>query len=214
MSEYVGNDANSNEISCAWKTSDPEYIAYHNEHWGRPVLDSQELFAKLCLDGQQAGLSWITILRKQANYEKAFHQFDPHKIIQMNDDDVQRLMQDKGIVRNKLKINSIIKNAKAYIEIEKSMPFSAYLWQFTHYQVIQNTCATSAEVAVTSSESDAMAKALKKAGFSFVGSTICYAFMQAVGMVNDHLTTCPCYAELLAQRELVDEQLQSLKAKV
>ena len=213
MSESVGNGANSNELSCAWRTSDPDYIAYHDEHWGKPVLDSQELFAKLCLDGQQAGLSWITILRKQANYEKAFHQFDPQKIIQMTDDDVLRLMQNKGIVRNKLKIKSIIKNAKAYIEIEKSMPFSAYLWQFTHYRVIQNSCATSADVATTSPESDAMAKALKKAGFSFVGSTICYAFMQAVGMINDHLTTCPCYAELIADRAKVDEHLQLLKPK-
>lgn len=205
----VDNDQRS--LSCAWSTTDPQYIDYHDEHWGRPVLDSRELFAKLCLDGQQAGLSWLTILRKQANYEQAFHHFDPEKIILLDQNDIDQLMQNKGIVRNKLKINSIIKNAHAYLKIEKSMPFSAYLWQFTNFKVINNQCGTAEEVPVTSPESDAMAKALKKLGFSFVGSTICYAFMQAVGMINDHITTCPCYAELDAHVAEINKQLLALK---
>jgi DNA-3-methyladenine glycosylase I len=212
MCANSSEEQNTDIVSCAWETSDPEYMAYHDEHWGRPVLDSQELFAKLCLDGQQAGLSWLTILRKQANYERAFHQFEPQKIVQMTDDDVTRLMQDKGIVRNKLKIKSIIKNAHAFIEIEKNIPFNAYLWQFTNFKIIQNQCKSSAEVAITTSESDAMAKALKKAGFSFVGSTICYAFMQAVGMVNDHLVSCPSYSRLANERSEFEKRLSALQS--
>ena len=196
---------------CVWETSDPQYIAYHNEQWGRPILDSRQLFAKLCLDGQQAGLSWLTILRKQFNYEQAFHQFNPQQIIKMNEYDVTALMQNKGIVRNKLKIKSIIKNAQAYINIEKKMPFNAYLWQFTDFRVIQNNCKTKNDVATTSMVSELMAKTLKKAGFSFVGSTICYAFMQAVGMVNDHLVACPCYAEISAKQAYVEEKLLLLQ---
>ena len=198
---------------CAWETSDPQYVAYHDQQWGRPVLGSRELFAKLCLDGQQAGLSWLTILRKQKNYEKAFHQFNPQEIINMTDDDVIALMQNKGIVRNKLKINSVIKNAHAYIDIQKTMPFNAYLWQFTQYRVVQNKCKIKGDVATMSAASDAMAKALKKVGFSFVGSTICYAFMQAVGMVNDHLVSCPCYSELGVKQAKVEEQLMLLQRR-
>jgi DNA-3-methyladenine glycosylase I len=203
MSKKSTVNEKTDELNCAWGTKDPQYIAYHNKLWGRPVTDSRELFAKLCLDGQQAGLSWLTILRKQANYEKAFLDFDPQKIIQFTEGNVDRLMQDKGIVRNKLKINSIIKNSQAYLAIEKTMPFSVYIWQFTDFKVIKNQCLNRQAVPSTSSESDAMSKALKKLGFSFVGSTICYAFMQAVGMVNDHITTCACFAELDAN----DQQL-------
>lgn len=213
MTEKTKIQLSNGVVSCAWETSDPEYMAYHNEHWGRPVLDSQELFAKLCLDGQQAGLSWLTILRKQANYEAAFHQFEPSKIIQLNEDDVERLMQDKGIVRNRLKIKSIIKNAHAYLEIEKNISFNAYLWQFTQFRIIKSQCNTRADVATTSLESDAMAKALKKAGFSFVGSTICYAFMQAVGMLNDHLVSCPCYTQLSDGQFAVEQQLEAISAR-
>jgi len=198
MSYILTTSSPQEATRCVWETSDPQYIAYHNEQWGRPILDSRQLFAKLCLDGQQAGLSWLTILRKQFNYEQAFHQFNPQQIIKMNEYDVTALMQNKGIVRNKLKIKSIIKNAQAYINIEKKMPFNAYLWQFTDFRVIQNNCKTKNDVATTSMVSELMAKTLKKAGFSFVGSTICYAFMQAVGMVNDHLVACPCYAEISA----------------
>jgi DNA-3-methyladenine glycosylase I len=201
------------ELNCAWLSKDPEYIAYHDDHWGRPVLNSKELFAKLCLDGQQAGLSWLTILRKQSNYEKAFCYFDPQKIIQFNDDDISRLMQDKGIVRNKLKIQSIIKNSQAYLAIEKTMPFSTYIWQFTNFKVIKNQCKSSKAVLTTSQQSDAMSKALKKLGFSFVGSTICYAFMQAVGMVNDHITSCACYEELNAEDQALTQALLLMKTE-
>lgn len=211
MTHSVTNDSGPEKLVCAWETTDPEYIAYHNEHWGRPVLDSKELFAKLCLDGQQAGLSWLTILRKQKNYEAAFHQFNPQDLIKMTDDDVIALMQNKGIVRNELKIQSVIKNARAFLKIEESIPFNAYLWQFSDYRVIQNACKNKDDVASTSIASDAMAKALKKSGFNFVGSTICYAFMQAVGMVNDHLVTCPYYKEFCEEQAEVKKELMLLQ---
>jgi DNA-3-methyladenine glycosylase I len=211
MSPILTTDTAQAAATCAWDTSDPQYVAYHNDQWGRPVLDSQELFAKLCLDGQQAGLSWLTILRKQKNYEKAFHQFNPQEIVKMTEDDVMSLMQDKGIVRNKLKIKSIIKNAHAYLHIEEIMPFNLYLWQFTEYRIIQTNCKTKGDIATTSAASNAMAKALKKVGFSFVGSTICYAFMQAVGMVNDHLVGCPCHGALKTEQAEVEETLLALQ---
>ncbi len=186
---------------CAWVSKDPIYEEYHDNVWGRPEYNSQQLFEKLCLDGQQAGLSWITILKKQANYQNAFHQFDPNKIILMTESDVERLMQDKGIVRNRLKINSIIKNARAYLAIEEGgESFSDFIWQFVNHKTIVNKWQDKSEVPVTTPESDAMSKQLKKLGFSFVGSTICYAFMQAVGMVNDHTAGCisyqPCIDEI------------------
>ncbi|MEG3765822.1 DNA-3-methyladenine glycosylase I [Alteromonas sp. 14N.309.X.WAT.G.H12] len=186
----------NNGVRCAWETHDPEYIRYHDEHWGRPEFDSQQLFAKLCLDGQQAGLSWITILKKQKHYEEAFFDFDPSRIVTMGDDDVDRLMLNSGIVRNRLKIKSIIANAHAYQTISRTMPFSDFIWQFTHYKTIVNTWHESGEIPVSTPESVAMAKALKKAGFKFVGETICYAFMQACGLVNDHLVNCCCYDEV------------------
>ncbi|MFT5543393.1 MAG: DNA-3-methyladenine glycosylase I [Arenicella sp.] len=201
------------ELDCAWTSKDPQYITYHDEHWGRPVTDSRELFAKLCLDGQQAGLSWLTILRKQANYEKAFYHFDPQRIIQFTEDDVARLMQDKGIVRNKLKINSVIKNSRGYLAIEKEMSFSTYIWQFTDFQVINNQCENRQDVVSTSPESYAMSKALKKLGFSFVGETICYAFMQAIGMVNDHIKSCARFAELNAENQQLKQKLKLMKAE-
>jgi DNA-3-methyladenine glycosylase I len=211
MNHILPTATDQSAISCAWETSDPQYVAYHNEQWGKPVLDSQELFAKLCLDGQQAGLSWLTILRKQKNYEKAFHQFNPQEIVKMTEADVTVLMLNKGIVRNKLKIKSVIKNANAYVSIEKIMPFNLYLWQFTQYRIIQTNCKTKGDVATTSAASDAMAKALKKVGFSFVGSTICYAFMQAVGMVNDHLVDCPCHAALKTKQTMFEKRLLILQ---
>ena len=179
---------------CAWVGNDPIYQEYHDNVWGRPEYDSQQLFEKLCLDGQQAGLSWITILKKQENYRAAFHNFEPEKIVTMTEDDVERLMQDKGIVRNRLKINSIIKNAKAYIKIEESgESFKDFIWQFVNHKTIVNHWEDKSQVPITTPESDAMAKRLKKLGFSFVGSTICYAFMEAVGMVNDHTVDCISY---------------------
>ncbi|GEA08985.1 DNA-3-methyladenine glycosylase I [Alteromonas sp. KUL42] len=178
---------------CGWVGNDPIYQAYHDNEWGIPETNSQALFAKLCLDGQQAGLSWITILKKQQNYENAFHQFDPVKIVEMTEDDISRLMQNKGIVRNKLKIESIIRNAKGFLEIEKSQPFSEYIWQFTQGKTTVNQWQHYTEAPTSTEASKAMSKALKKYGFNFVGETICYAFMQAVGMVNDHEVGCHCY---------------------
>ena len=179
---------------CTWCGSDPIYVKYHDDVWGRPVSDSRDLFAKLCLDGQQAGLSWITILKKQDNYYEAYDNFNPEIIQHYDQEKIEDLLQNKGIVRNKLKVQSIIKNAKGYLAIEsKGQSFSDYLWSFIGHKPIQNNWKTFEEIPVTSTESEAMAKDLKKKGFSFVGNTICYAFMQAVGMVQDHTTDCHCY---------------------
>ena len=180
---------------CGWVSDDLLYQKYHDEQWGRPVLDSKELFAKLCLDGQQAGLSWITILKKQENYEAAFHDFEPSKIIQMDEQEIAACLQNPGIVRNKLKVASIIKNAHGYLNIEKRQGFSDFIWQFTDGKTIVNEWKDFKEAPTFTAESKAMSKALKKEGFSFVGETICYAFMQAVGIVNDHVKGCHCYEE-------------------
>lgn len=188
----------SSVIRCGWVSEDPEYQRYHDQEWGRPETDSQALFAKLCLDGQQAGLSWITILKKQANYEAAFYHFDAAKIVTMTEADKAALMLNPGIIRNRLKINAIVANAKAYLAIEEKQSFSDYLWQFTEGKTLINAWQDHRLAPVSSPESVAMAKALKKAGFKFVGETICYAFMQAVGMVNDHTTDCHCYDEVCA----------------
>ncbi len=182
------------QARCSWCGTDPLYVAYHDNVWGRPVLDGRELFAKLCLDGQQAGLSWITILRKQANYEAAFFNFDPEKIARMTEADIEQQLQNPGIVRNRLKVNSIVRNARAYLAMaEKGIDFASFLWQFVEGRPVQNQWQAMSEVPANTPQSDQMSKALKKAGFNFVGTTICYAFMQAVGLVNDHLTTCHCY---------------------
>ena len=185
-------------IRCGWVSSQPLYQEYHDQQWGRPVLDDQELFAKLCLDGQQAGLSWYTILKKQKNYESAFFQFDPEKIVLMTDADIEDCMQNKGIVRNRLKINSIIRNANAYLALTEKQSFTDYIWQFTQGKTVTNTWRNSAEAPTSTPESSAMSKGLKEWGFNFVGSTICYAFMQAVGIVNDHTVDCHCYEEVKA----------------
>lgn len=182
---------------CQWVTDDPVYREYHDKVWGRPIIDKQDLFAKLCLDGQQAGLSWITILKKQTNYYDAFYGFEPEKIAQMTQDDVERLMLNSGIIRNRLKIQSIIKNAKGFLEIEnQGIDFSDYLWDFAGGKTIVNKWDKFEDIPTSTPESIAMSKALKKQGFSFVGETICYAFMQAVGMVNDHTIDCHCYEEV------------------
>jgi DNA-3-methyladenine glycosylase I len=184
------------QIRCAWVGNEDIYQEYHDKVWGRAVLESQELFAKLCLDGQQAGLSWITILKKQQNYEEAFYNFDPVKISQMTEKDVERLMQNKGIVRNRLKINSIIKNARAYLAIEQSgTSFSDFIWQFVEHKTVHNAWKNKQDVPASNDLSTQMAKALKKHGFSFVGTTICYAFMEAVGLLNNHTTDCFCYQD-------------------
>lgn len=184
------------ELRCAWVTKDPDYIAYHDTQWGRPVYDSRELFAKLCLDGQQAGLSWLTILRRTEHYYRAYAQFDPVNIAQFTEQDVERLLQDRGIIRNRLKVQSVIRNARAYLALEaQGVDFSKFLWQFVGGAPIVHQRQGADEIPATSVQSDAMSKALKKQGFNFVGSTICYAFMQAVGMVNDHLVSCPCHQQ-------------------
>ncbi len=185
------------EQRCTWCGNDPLYVEYHDKEWGVPVYDSQELFAKLILDGAQAGLSWITILRKKENYYKAFDNFEPEKIAKYNDIDVERLMQDSGIIRNRLKINAAIGNAKAYLKMEEEGEnLSDWLWKFVEGQPIINSFRSMREVPAATPLSETISKELKKKGFKFVGPTIIYAFMQAVGMVNDHMRNCPRYREL------------------
>ena len=183
---------------CSWcGTTDELYINYHDEEWGVPIYNDQLLFAKLVLDGAQAGLSWITILRKRENYWAAFDQFDPEKIARYDEAKIADLLQNPGIVRNKLKVRSAVKNAQGYLDImEKEGSFSQFLWQFVDGQPVQNSWQSMSAVPAETAVSQSMSKALKKRGFSFVGPTIVYAFMQAVGMVNDHVVDCFRYAEL------------------
>lgn len=177
---------------CPWCGTDPLYMDYHDTVWGRPEYDDLALFEKLCLDGQQAGLSWITILRKQENYQAAYDYFRPEKIVQYDEKKIAELLANPGIVRNRLKVQSVIKNARGYLDLqEKGTKFSSFLWSFVEGSPIQNNWRNFEEVPVTTPESEAMSRALKRAGFTFVGPTIVYAFMQAVGMVNDHLAGCP-----------------------
>ena len=184
-----------NKSRCSWvPENDPLYIEYHDQEWGVPVYDDQKLFEMLTLEGAQAGLSWITVLRKRENYLELFDQFDPEKIILYDEKKIVSLLENPGIIRNKLKVNSVVINAKAMIEIQQEgQSFSDYLWQFVDGKPIINTWKTLDQVPVSTPESDAMSKDLKKRGFKFIGTTICYAFMQAVGMVNDHTTDCFCY---------------------
>lgn len=186
---------------CDWvKLDEPLYVEYHDKEWGVPVYDDQHLFEMLCLEGAQAGLSWWTILQKREGYREAFDQFDVEKIIHYTADKLEELQQDTRIVRNKLKIASVVTNAKAYLQIqEKHGSFSHYLWSFVDHKPLINEWASIQEVPVTTEISDRMSKQLKKDGFKFIGSTICYSFMQAVGMVNDHTTDCCC-----RQKELAD----------
>jgi len=184
---------------CSWCGEDPLYVQYHDEEWGVPEYDDRLLFAKLILDGAQAGLSWITILRKRHNYWQAFDQFDPEKIARYDDAKIAELLQNPGIVRNRLKVQAAVKNARGFLEIrEKEGAFSDFLWQFVNGVPKQNTWTTLAEIPTETAESRAMSKALKQYGFSYVGPTICYAFMQAVGLCNDHLVDCFRHAECKA----------------
>ncbi|KEK09129.1 DNA-3-methyladenine glycosylase I [Lysinibacillus fusiformis] len=185
---------------CSWvKLDQPLYVDYHDKEWGVPVYDDQHLFEMLCLEGAQAGLSWWTILQKREGYREAFDQFDAKKIILYSEDKLLELQQDTRIVRNKLKIASVVTNANAFLQIqEKYGSFSKYIWGFVDHQPIINEWPSMAEVPVTTDRSDRMSKQLKKDGFKFVGSTICYSFMQAVGMVNDHITDCCCRQQELA----------------
>ncbi|MCW8925691.1 MAG: DNA-3-methyladenine glycosylase I [Xanthomonadales bacterium] len=176
---------------CGWCGTDPLYVAYHDDEWGVPVHDDRVLFEYLTLEGAQAGLSWLTILKKRENYRKAFDGFDFERVATYTDADVTRLMGDAGIVRNHLKINSTIKNAQGVIKLRKEFgSLDAFLWKFVDGVPLQNAWASLEEMPARTELSDHVSKDLKKRGFNFVGSTICYAFMQAVGMVNDHTTGC------------------------
>jgi len=182
---------------CPWAGNDPVYVSYHDDQWGVPVHNDTELFEMITLEGAQAGLSWITILRKRENYRTAFGGFRPEKVARFSEARIRGLLTNAGIVRNRLKIESTISNARAVLEVQKQFgSLDAYLWQFVGGRPIVNRWREMKQVPPRSAESDALSKDLRKRGFHFVGTTICYAFMQAVGMVNDHLTTCFRYKQV------------------
>jgi DNA-3-methyladenine glycosylase I len=176
---------------CGWAGSDPLYIAYHDEEWGVPEHDDRRLFEFIVLDGAQAGLSWLTILKKRENYRKAFDGFDPQRVARFDDRKTKLLLADSGIVRNRLKITSAIENAKAYLEVQREFSsFDSYIWGFVGGKPKRNSWRTLREIPAETAESRAMSKDLKHRGFTFVGPVICYAFMQAAGLVNDHIVGC------------------------
>lgn len=180
-----------NKIRCPWCLKDEAYMRYHDEVWGKPEYDNLRLFEKLNLDGAQAGLSWHTILIKTENYRKAFSEWNPEHIVQYNDTDIARLMQNKGIVRNRLKIESTINNAKAYLRLEASgIDFSEFLWRHVNHKPVVNHYQFMYQVPASTPLSDTLSRSLRNAGFKFVGTTIVYAFMQATGLVDDHLEDC------------------------
>lgn len=179
---------------CAWVTDDPLYISYHDLEWGVPIYDDRLLFEFLVLEGMQAGLSWLTILKKRDNYRKSFDNFNAKKIVKYDQQKIDQLLMNEGIVRNKLKIASVITNAKSFLEVKQEFSsFSEYIWGFVNGSPIQNRWRNITQLPSTSAISDQLSKDLKKRGFKFVGSTICYAFMQAVGMINDHTADCFLY---------------------
>ena len=184
-------------VRRCWATGDHGLLsAYHDDEWGVPARDDRRHFEYLILDGFQAGLSWRCVLHKRENFRRAFAGFDPRKVAKFGASDVKRLLGDAGIVRNRLKVAGAIRNAAAFLEIQKEFgTFDRYVWRFTQGKTLHNSWKTIKEVPPRTAESDAMSKDLKARGFTFVGSTICYAYMQAIGMVNDHLTTCPRHAE-------------------
>jgi len=182
------------KIRCNWVSNDELYIKYHDEEWGRPVYDDKVLFEFLVLESFQAGLSWITILKKRENFRKAFDNFNDKKIIKYNEAKIEELMQNEGIIRHRGKIEATINNAKVFQEIQKEFgSFSDYLWKYVNGKPIDNNLKSIKDAVAKTEISDALAKDLKKRGFKFMGSTTVYAFMQAVGMVNDHITSCFCY---------------------
>lgn len=182
---------------CPWSTSDALYLRYHDHEWGVPVHNDRKLFEMLILEGAQAGLSWLTILRKRVNYRKAFNGFNPAKIARYDTKKVKELLGNEGIVRNRLKIEAAIQNAKAFHAVQEEFgSFDRFIWQFVDGKPIQNTWKTLDRIPRRTDESDAMSKDLKQRGFKFAGSTICHAFMQATGLVNDHLTSCFRYEEV------------------
>lgn len=180
---------------CAWCGTDPLYIAYHDLEWGVPSHDDAHLFEMLILEGQQAGLSWLTILKKRENFRAALDGFDPTRIARFTPAHIEKLMGDSGIIRNRLKLNAAVKNARAFLDTQAEFgSFEYYIWSFVDGVAKQNRFQSPQDIPVTTPESDAMSRALKQRGFTFVGSTICYSFMQAVGMVNDHLVHCHRHA--------------------
>jgi DNA-3-methyladenine glycosylase I len=183
---------------CPWAGNDPVYVDYHDKEWGIPVHDDQKLFEFITLEGAQAGLSWITILKRRQGYRNAFAGFDVHKVARFSDNKIQALLQDTGIIRNRLKVNAAVTNAQAFIRIQEEFgSFDHYSWRFVDGRQKVNTFKRMEEMPATSGESDAFSKDLKQRGFKFVGSTIIYAHMQAVGMVNDHLVSCFRYREVM-----------------
>lgn len=179
------------KLRCAWCTADPLYIAYHDTEWGVPVHDDRQLFEMLCLEGAQAGLQWLTILRKRQSYRAAFEDFDAEAMARYDAAKRKRLLRDPGIVRNRLKVDAFVSNARCYLDIcDRPGAFSDYLWQFTDRKVLRRRPLRLEEVASSTPQSDAMSKDLKRRGFRFVGTTICYAFMQAVGIVDEHQRNC------------------------
>ncbi|PJG82054.1 DNA-3-methyladenine glycosylase I [Caviibacterium pharyngocola] len=178
---------------CPWAGDLPIYVNYHDTEWGKPQYDSIKLFEKLCLEGQQAGLSWITVLKKRENYRQAFFHFDPHKIAQMSETDIDELMQNAGLICHRAKLAAIVTNARAYLAMEKcGENFSDFIWSFVNHQPQINDVPNLAAIPSKTAVSAALSKALKKKGFVFVGETTCYAFMQSMGLVDDHLNDCPC----------------------
>jgi len=182
---------------CSWSAADPLYIKYHDKEWGVPLHDDRRLFEFLILEGAQAGLSWLTILKKRQNYRKAFDDFDPHNIAGYNSGNVSALLSNVGIVRNKLKINAAIQNAISFLAVQKEFgSFDNYIWRFVGGETIKNKWETLEEIPAHTPESSAMSADLKARGFKFVGPTICYAFMQATGLVNDHVVGCFRYQDV------------------
>lgn len=192
-----------NESRCSWCGNDELYVKYHDQEWGVPVYDDHLLFEFLVLETFQAGLSWITILRKRENFRQAFDNFDYNRIANYGESKYEELLLDPGIIRNKLKIRASISNARVFMQVQKEFgSFSTYLWEFSNGIPIQNNWKQMNEVPATTALSDTISKALKKKGFKFVGSTVIYAYMQAIGMVNDHISTCFRHAPIKKQSEV------------
>ncbi|WP_150266421.1 DNA-3-methyladenine glycosylase I [Paenibacillus tepidiphilus] len=190
-----------NRTRCGWVNEDPLYIAYHDEEWGKPLYEDRKLFELLMLEGMQAGLSWYTVLKKREHFREVFDGFDPLLIVQYDEAKLEQLMQDPGIIRNKLKINAIVRNAGVYLQIcREEGSFARYVWSFAGGKPLVNAWGNRSEVPATTPASDAMSKALARKGMKFVGSTICYAFMQASGMVDDHTLDCFCHGKGAALR--------------
>lgn len=184
-------------IRCSWAGNSQIYIDYHDNEWGKPEFDSRKLFEKICLEGQQAGLSWITVLKKREAYRQAFHQFSPEKIATMTEADLDHLMENAELIRHRAKLEAIVKNAKAYLSMQANgEDFSQFIWAFVDGQPRINDVPTMSAIATKTEISKAMSKALKKRGFVFVGETTCYAFMQSMGLVDDHVNHCFCKTHL------------------